>query len=114
MTALSRDEILARKVYGDVERVPLGDGYVVVRGLTRGEAHETYGKSTIDAETIAIAYGMVEPAMSRDDVAEWLAADVSGAIQPVITAIQRLSGNEDGAGKEYTKSVSGRESETVS
>lgn len=110
MAALSRSEILARKVSGVTERVPIDDvdGYVVVRGLSRGESHETVGKTTLEAEIIALAYGLVEPAMTREDVALWLADDQAGTIQKLISVIQRLSGNDEGQGKEYTKSVSGQ------
>lgn len=116
MPALSRNEILARKVHGETARVPIDDqgGYVVVRGLTRGEAHETVGKSTREAEVIAIAAGLIEPAMDRADVEVWLDNEESGIIDLVIKQIQHLSGEWRGAGKEYTKSVPGGESDTSS
>jgi len=110
MAALSRAEILARKVTGRTERVDLpGDdgAYVVVRGLTRGESHETVGATTREAEVIALAHGLVEPTMTRADVEEWLDGDMAGSIQAVVMMIQELSGSGDGQGKEYTKSVSG-------
>jgi hypothetical protein len=66
--------------------------------------------TTFQAEVIALSAGLLEPPMTREDVAAWLDRDQSGVFQPIIEAIQRLSGNEAGAGKEYTKSVSGGES----
>jgi hypothetical protein len=115
MPALSRAEILARKVRGaKTERVPLGDGYVVVRGLTRGESHETVDKSTRETEIIGLHYGIVEPTMSMADISAWMDNDESGAFQPIINMIQKLSGNAEGQGKEYTKSLSGDGSGTTS
>lgn len=106
---LSREEILARKLYGRTERVPIGDdgGYVVVRGLTRAEAQETVGKPVPELEAMIVQMGMLEPALSMDDVFEWMASDESGVFEPIISMINTLSGNEAGAGKRYTKSVPG-------
>lgn len=113
MPALSRTEILARKVHGRTERLPFptpdSDDYLVVRGLSRGEAQETVGKSVAELEALIVWHGMVEPNdMSLDDVRAWMANDESGAFEPVIETINRLSGNAPGQGKEYTKSVSGQ------
>lgn len=115
MAVLTREQILARKVGSEnglnVEEVPLGDGSgsVVVRGLTRAEGHRV-GKleadgNTFEMEALALHLALVDPAMSLDDVRDWLTADASGFIQPVVSAVQRLSGNAPGAGKEATKSV---------
>lgn len=114
MTApLSRAEILARRVHGRTERVDLGDGYVVVRGLTRGEAQETVGKEVRELEALIVWHGLVQPELDYADVLEWMDNDESGLFEPIIKAINTLSGNDRGAGKAYTKSVPGRESESV-
>lgn len=111
---LSRDEILARRVHGTTSEVPIDDdgGVVVVRGLTRGEAHETVGKSTAETEALALHFGLVEPAMSLEDARAWIAEDESGVIDRVIAEIRRLSGENPGQAKEYTKSVSRRKPRT--
>jgi hypothetical protein len=105
---LSRAEVLARRVHGKTEEVPIDDdgGIVIVRGLTRDEAHETVGKSTKESEQLALHFGVVEPEMSLADAAEWMANDESGVIDDVVKMVQRMSG--EGRGKEYTKSVSGQ------
>ena len=107
MATLTRAEILARKVYGKTDTVTLEDGaQVIVRGMTRGEAREL---SRIDdpgdVENTALHYGLVEPALSIEDVAKWCANDGSGDVQTVVDAIQRLSGTAPGQPKEYTKSL---------
>jgi hypothetical protein len=106
--ALTRDEILARKVAGRTEQVPLGDGHVTVRGLTRKEAArmQAAGDDVIRSEAIALSIAVVTPKLTEAEALEWLEQDGSEAIQPVITAIQRLSGSAPGQAKEYTKSVS--------
>lgn len=108
MALLSREQILARKVAGKTEVVPLSDGAEVeVRGLTRGEATET---SKLDdneeIEILALSFGLVTPHLTPADVREWRNADGSGDVQTVVEAIQRLSGSAPGQGKEATKSVS--------
>lgn len=113
MPALSRAEILARKVHGETERVPFptpdSDDYLVVRGLSRGEAQETVGKNVAELEALIVWHGLIEPNdMSLEDVRNWMANDQSGAFEPVIQKINTLSGNAPGQGKEYTKSVSGQ------
>lgn len=107
MAHLTRDEILARKLGRDT--VDLGDGAtVLVRGLTRAEAHEMTTRDTPrDRELYMIATGMVEPALSEDDVAAWFDADAAGALDVVGKRITELSGMAPGQGKGATKSVPG-------
>lgn len=114
MALLTREQILARKVAGKTEIVPLGDGdEVEVRGITRGEAAEigSIDPETVDnpdkeAEIMALAFGLVNPALTLDEVREWYAGEQSGAIQAVSDMIRSLSGQAAGQGKEATKSVS--------
>lgn len=109
MAVLSREQILARKVAGHTETVPLGDGEVVVRGLSRREASEC-GKldDQDEVEALALHFGLVDPALSVDDVRTWREQDESGELQKVVDKIQSLSGSAPGQGKDATKSVSGR------
>lgn len=109
MAVLSRDEVLARKVHGNVEHVPVGDGEVVVRGLTRGEATETQKlEDPGEVECLALSYALIEPKMTVDDVREWRNNDGAGVLHEVAMVVQRLSGNAPGQAKEATKSVSTR------
>ena len=108
MAVLSRAEILARKVHGNTEHVDLGNGdEVVVRGLTRGESHELTKRQEdfVFVEIQALAWGIVEPAMTFDDVLAWCNGDESGVVQKVVNKIQQMSGSEPGQGKEATKSL---------
>lgn len=114
MALLTREQILARKVAGKTEVVTLPDGdEVEVRGITRGEAaeigkidHETVENPDKEAEMMALAFGLVNPALSLEDVREWYAGEQSGAIQMISDKIRELSGQAQGQGKEATKSVS--------
>lgn len=107
MAVLTREQILARKVAGRTELVPLSGGdEVEVRGLSRGEASEC-GKidDQDDVECLALHYGLVNPALSVDEVRAWRKSDESGEVQKVVDAVQRLSGTAPGQGKDATKSV---------
>jgi hypothetical protein len=108
MAVLSRDQILGRKL--GRETVDVGDaGQVVVRGLTRAEAHdmkEIDGNPEREVRTLAL--GVVEPELTEDDVRAWMAGATFGELQPVLERIMSLSGMLEGQGKEATKSVPAR------
>jgi hypothetical protein len=107
--ALSRDEILARKVHGKTITVtlPVAGGEVVVRGLSRGEARIAGAlDDQAEVENTALRFGLIEPALNLDDVETWCEQAASGDVQAVVDAIQDLSGTSPGQAKEYTKSVS--------
>ena len=108
MAVLSREQILATKL--GREHVDVGDqGQVVVRGLTRSEAHEMKDiEGNAEREVRTLSLGLVEPALSEDDVRAWMAAATFGSLQPVLERIMSLSGMLEGQGKEATKSVPAR------
>lgn len=109
MAILTREQILARRVAGHTETVPLNGGEVVVRGLSRGEA-SVCGKldDQDDVEAMALHLGLVDPELSLEDATAWRDQDESGELQKVVDVIQRLSGTAPGQGKDATKSVSRR------
>lgn len=101
--ALTREQILARKVAGNTEEHKIGDDVVIIRGLTRDESLSMRQASESGdlgaADNLLIHYGLVEPEMSVDDVAAWAAADDAGTLVDLSQAIARLSGMSEGAGK---------------
>lgn len=99
--ALTREEILARKVAGRTEVFDLGDGgEVVIRGLTRNEALAVRGcESTGDMDSMMISFGLVDPVMSPEDVDTWGSADDAGTMIRLSNRISELSGMVEGAGK---------------
>lgn len=101
--ALTREQILARKVAGHTEEHPIGDDVVIIRGLTRDESLDmrTAGEAgdLRAADNLLIHYGLVEPQMSVEDVAAWAAADDAGTLVDLSQAIARLSRMVEGAGK---------------
>jgi len=106
---LTREQILGRKA--GVSEVQLSDGTVKVRGLTRAEAAAMRGMDQDDVlalEAYAVSCAMVEPQLSPEDVAAWMASDAHTEIQKVIDAIEGKSAHGAGQGKAATKSVSGR------
>lgn len=92
------------------ERVPLRDGYVSVRGLSRAQAlfmNKLQDKGVAAMEQYMLSCAMVEPAMTQQDVAQWQAGSEVGEIDAVVDVIKRLSGMEDDAGKSGLPPVRG-------
>lgn len=79
-----------------------GVGTVRVRPLTRGEALEVADKplDAAEMERKIVAWGLVEPVLSEDDVKAWQDSSPAGEIQAVVDAIVRLSGMEKHAAKQ--------------
>jgi hypothetical protein len=105
MGNLTRDQILARKLGHDVFELPDGSGTVTLRGLNRREAMTSAAiEDHYERDAFLISAGMVDPAMSIDDVKAWGDADGTDTLEAVSRRIGELSGMVEGAGK---SSVSG-------
>lgn len=88
----------------DVE-VP-GIGVVRVRGLSRIEAMHVQAANGPEAiERRIMALGMVDPALTEDEVRQWQKASAAGEIEAVSKKIAELSGLLPGAEKEAYKSL---------
>lgn len=105
MARLTAEQILARKL--GQEEVDLGDGAtVLVRGLNHNEAHQVNQRGDARERDVEMVHlGMVDPAMSREQVEAWFGSDGPGPLGKVSEAITRLSGLAPGQGKDATKSV---------
>lgn len=102
----SRAEILARKTGRGVVTIPdLGEFHI--RALSRDEALRVHACESIGAgENLMVSLGLVDPALSADDVAEWAAAEGSaGELQALSMAIGKISGMTSQSGKESYKSA---------
>lgn len=108
MSILSREQLLAPG--GDLDKVDVTGGQVVVRGLTRQQALivRAAGDDPADQEPVILAYGLVDPALSLDEARAWLDVAMAGDIQRVVQAVAALSGMEDTAPKRITKSDADR------
>lgn len=98
---LDRDALLkGRDGQEDIEIE--GVGTVRVRPLTRGEALQVANKSfdAAEIERKIVAWGLVEPTLSEEDVKSWQDSSPAGEIQTVVDAIVRLSGMEKHAAKQ--------------
>ncbi len=99
MAIVSKEALLSKRVETETgfaeEHVEIpGMGEVRVRGLSRLETLQI-GRSTQDpgkAERMALAMGLVEPAMTEAEVAKWQKSCTSMELEPVYLAIGRLSG----------------------
>lgn len=98
--ALTREQILARKVAGNTEAFPIDGDEVIIRGLTRNEALQLRGMSSVgDMDNLMISMAMVEPTMTPEDVAAWGDAGAAGTLIQLSLRISELSGIQEGAGK---------------
>lgn len=70
-----------------------GVGTVRVRGLSRAEAMQVRGlrDDLAAAEQLLVVLGLVDPALSADDVAAWYASAPAGEIDLLVGPIQELS-----------------------
>lgn len=95
----------ARLPQADVE-IP-GLGTVRVRGLSREEMLNSDAGElpTLLAERRLLAKGMVDPAMTEDEIALWQAASPAMEINIVSAKINELSGISAGVAKEAYKSL---------
>jgi hypothetical protein len=105
MTRATKDHLRKSNVRtaGTLEITLPSDGStVLIRGLTRDEivdAQERFPGSTKDRDNVCIAAGLVDPAMTEDEVAEWAAGAPAGDLTHVSEQIQERSGLREGAGK---------------
>jgi hypothetical protein len=101
--ALTREQILARKVAGHTEEHKLGDDVVIIRGLSFAESIEVRTKleagDLAAGNAIMFHYALVDPALSLDDVDVWMASDEGGELTRLGNHISELSGLVEGAGK---------------
>lgn len=83
-----------------------GVGTVRVRGLNRLEAMHVQSAKTPEAtDRIILSLGLVDPALTEDEVRQWQKASAAGEIERVSEKIAELSGMFPGADKEAYKSL---------
>jgi hypothetical protein len=108
MSVLSRDQLVATGRLTE-DKVELGEGYVIVRALTRGEAIRVrLTEDLAEQEPLILHLGVKEPALSLEDARAWVDAAPAGEIQAAVVAVATLSGMQldegPDVGKERTKS----------
>ena len=82
--------------------LPSDGSTVLIRGLTRDEildAQDRFPGSTAGRDNACISAGLVDPAMTEEDVAQWAASAPAGDLTHISEEIQTLSGLREGAGK---------------
>ncbi len=68
-------------------------GEVEVRGLSRAEVIQMQSCANVDEmEVKTLAFGMVEPSLTEDEVRQWRSTKESQEIRPVSDKILELSG----------------------
>lgn len=85
-----------------------GVGTVRVRALSRTEVimvrkatdtEHVDGPRVLVIERKMLAAALVDPVLTEAEVGRWQAASAAGEIEPVVAAVQRLSGMDEGADK---------------
>lgn len=87
-----------------------GIGTIRVRGLSRWEmlvAQREQSKGILVYEKLLVHYGMVDPALTEDEVVRWQKASTAGELEPVTRRIAQLSGVMPDSAKEAVKSFRG-------
>jgi hypothetical protein len=98
------DLLLTRRIpTGEIE-IP-GVGKVTVRGLSREEMIGIPRDDMLEAERKTLAFAMVDPPMTEDQVLEWQRLSQASEINAVTMKVNELSGITEGAAKESYKSV---------
>lgn len=85
-----------------------GLGTVTVRALNRWEllaAGKTEKQGVAAMERAILAFAMVDPALTEDEVGQWQKSAPPGEIQPVLAKVNELSGIGQSAPKEAYKSL---------
>ncbi len=82
----------ARVLPRDTVEVP-GVGEVEVRGLSRAEVIQMQTAGSVDEmEVKTIAFGMVDPQLTEEEVRQWRSTKESVEVRPVSDRILELSG----------------------
>lgn len=107
MTVSKEDLLKARFGVEEVE-IP-GVGTVKVRALSRAQALTLRDKemSVAEVEQKLLAWALVEPEVTIEDVKAWQENSPAGELQPITAAITRLSGMETSAPKEAMRKFRG-------
>jgi hypothetical protein len=100
---LTREQILARRAGVDFFKLPDGSGEVSIKGITHAQAAEV-GKAreageVSEATALILQYGLVDPALSPEDIRAWMEEDDGGTVEQIAQAIGRLSNLFEGAPK---------------
>lgn len=97
---IDREAFLKAVLPEEVIALP-GVGDVRVRGLSRSEAL-SLAKAKDDPqalEMLIVRLGLVEPALSEEECKAWFASAPAGLVDPIVKAVERLSGLGEGAPK---------------
>jgi hypothetical protein len=107
---VDKAQLLAPRIQQATVDIP-GVGAVTVRGLSRQElldAGNLAEQGVAVMERAMLAAGMVDPALTVDEVAQWQQVSPANEIQPVVQRINELSGIGEDAVKAAFKSLPGQ------
>lgn len=104
------DELLSPRIGEGTVDIE-GVGRFTIRAVTRAQALEVQKiGATGDvsgSENLLLHLGLVDPALTLDQVARWAECAPAGELQAISVAIGTISGMHDSAGKDAYKSVRG-------
>ena len=99
---MDKGVLLRRRLREDTVAID-GVGAVKVRGLSRGEADDVVTAREADGvlamERKILHFGVVDPALTEDEVSQWQRLADTAELNAVIARISELSGMDEGAAK---------------
>lgn len=102
---VDKGELLKSRLRGAEEVEVPGVGPVLVRGLSRAEVLAITSADTSEPgsfERKMLAFAMVGPELTEDEVGIWQKGNVSGELQPVVDKVNELSAlTRDAAKRKY-------------
>jgi len=105
---MDKSALLSERLPQDTIDVP-GVGTLTLRGLNRWQAVKVQeAKGTEASEKLVLLYGIVDPALTADDVDQWYRVAPAGEIEPVARRIAELSGMAGDAPKSGVPRVRGK------
>lgn len=86
-----------------------GVGMITVRSLSRAQALlvRTLVEDSAAMERAVLRFGVVDPALTEEEVLAWYEGAAPGEFEPILGAIQELSGLGEGASKRGVPRVRG-------
>lgn len=98
-----KNALMSRRAATRTEEVEITKGLkVTVRALTREEVASCKngkGKDATMNENLLISKALIDPAMTEEEVTEWMTGAPAGDSVTVMDAVGRLSGMNEGAAK---------------
>lgn len=109
MARMTKQGLMKRSSRGTTLEVPVGDGTVLIRAVSREEVVEAREDDPTDSlyEARLVSTALVEPEMTPDEVMDWFKTALAGDTVRVMNEVASLSGMDKVATKSGVVGVRG-------